>query len=337
MKNKYLTKYERGQIEILHKEGYLVKEIAQKLGRCKATIYNELKRGQVTFLQSDLTTKTTYDAFAGQRIREERSKEKGRPLKIGNDLNFVKFFEHMILEKRFSPCAILAYIRNNQLSFSTNVCFKTLYNYVHHKVFLNLDITKLPYHKKLKHKNKKREAKKIIKGASIEDRPEFINDRKEYGHWEMDTVYGSSLTCLLVFTERMTKQELIIKMKDRTNESVCKALNKLERRYGVVNFRNIFKTITCDNGVEFSNPDLLETSYCSHQKRTNIYYCHPYSSCERGSNENANKLIRRFIPKGSDISAYSNDFIKYIQNWINEYPRKIFQYRSTNMLLKDLG
>ena len=96
MKNKYLTKYERGQIEILHKEGYLVKEIAQKLGRCKATIYNELKRGQVTFLQSDLTTKTTYDAFAGQRIREERSKEKGRPLKIGNDLNFVKFIEHMI-------------------------------------------------------------------------------------------------------------------------------------------------------------------------------------------------------------------------------------------------
>ena len=152
----------------------------------------------------------------------------------------------------------------------------------------------------------------------------------------MDTVYGSSLTCLLVFTERMTRQELIIKMKDRTNESVCKALNKLERRYGVVNFRNIFKTITCDNGVEFSNPDLLETSYCSHQKRTNIYYCHPYSSCERGSNENANKLIRRFIPKGSDISAYSNDFIKYIQNWINEYPRKIFQNRSTNMLLKEL-
>lgn len=338
MKNKYLTHYERGQIEILYKEGYPVKEIAEKLGRCKATIYNELKRGKVTFLQTDLTTKTTYDAYVGQTLREEHAKEKGRPLKIGSDLEFVKFFERMVLEKRFSPCAVLAYIRNNHLSFSTNVCFKTLYNYVHHQVFLHLDISKLPYHKKAtKKKKKKRISTKKLKGLSIEKRPDEIENRDVYGHWEMDTVYGASSVCLLVLTERMTRQEIIMKIKDRTNLSVNKALNKLERQYGVVKFRQVFKTITCDNGVEFLNSDMLEKSYCSNQKRTTMYYCHPFCSCERGSNENANKLIRRFIPKGSDIAQYSVDYIQEMQDWINDYPRKIFDYRSTNMLLEALA
>ena len=60
------------------------------------------------------------------------------------------------------------------------------------------------------------------------------------------------------------------------------------------------------------------------EKRTKVYYAHPYSSFERGSNENANKLIRRFIPKGADISSYSDEKIKYIENWINNYPRRIF-------------
>ena len=69
------------------------------------------------------------------------------------------------------------------------------------------------------------------------------------------------------------------------------------------------------------------------KERMKIYYCHPYSYWERGSNENANKLIRRFIPKGSDIGKFTNKMIKFIQDWINNYPRRIFNYKSSNGMI----
>ena len=87
-----------------------------------------------------------------------------------------------------------------------------------------------------------------------------------------------------------------------------------------------FKTITVDNGVEFSDAEGLEKSRRNKKKRTKVYYCHPYSSCERGSNENANRLIRRHIPKGVNFDKKSKTEIKEIETWINNYPRKIFEY-----------
>ena len=69
------------------------------------------------------------------------------------------------------------------------------------------------------------------------------------------------------------------------------------------------------------------------EKRTKIYYCHPYSSWERGSNENANRLIRRFIPKGADIGRFTHEMIKFIEDWINNYPRRIFDYKSSNVMM----
>ena len=69
------------------------------------------------------------------------------------------------------------------------------------------------------------------------------------------------------------------------------------------------------------------------KQRTKIYYAHPYSDGERGTNENINRMIRRFIPKGTDIGNITNKEIRRIENWINNYPRKIFEYKSTNMIL----
>ena len=99
-----------------------------------------------------------------------------------------------------------------------------------------------------------------------------------------------------------------------------------ERKCGERLFRDVFKTITVDNGVEFSDAEGLEKSRRNKKKRTKVYYCHPYSSCERGSNENANRLIRRHIPKGVNFDKKSKTEIKEIETWINNYPRKIFEY-----------
>lgn len=122
-------------------------------------------------------------------------------------------------------------------------------------------------------------------------------------------------------------------MPDKTQELVIKSLDALERKYGR-KFKDKFKTITVDNGSEFLNYKNLERSVANEEeKRVKIYYAHPYSSWERGTNENINKLIRRFIPKGTDIGKISKTKIKRIELWINNYPRRIFKYKSSNDLV----
>lgn len=188
----------------------------------------------------------------------------------------------------------------------------------------------MPRKKVEKAKQKKRQARNHVH-TSIEKRPKEIYDRLVYGHWELDTVESGKddKTCLFVFTERMTREELIFKAGGKNQESLLKILNRLERQLTAPVFRDTFKTITCDNGVEFLDMDGMEKSYCNKiMKRTKVYYCHPFNACERGSNENANKLIRRWIPKGSSISTFTDQYIKDLQDWINNYPRKIFNYLS---------
>ena len=155
----------------------------------------------------------------------------------------------------------------------------------------------------------------------------------------MDTVVGKqgTKTVLLVLTERKTRQEMIFKMASKSQECVVRTLDKLERKMGSQTFRDTFITITCDNGCENLDFEGIERSCLTTIQRTQVYYAHPYSAWERGSNENANKLIRRFIPKGSDIVEFSLGRIKMIENWINNYPRRIFNGRSANDLLKQLN
>ena len=189
----------------------------------------------------------------------------------------------------------------------------------------------MPRKKVEKEKPKKRQAYSHIH-TSIEKRPKEVYDRLSYGHWELDTVESGKgdSSCLFVFTERMTREELIYKAEGKNQKSLLKILNRIERNLTAPVFRETFKTITCDNGVEFLDMDAMEKSYYNKvMKRTKVYYCHPYNACERGSNENANKLIRRWIPKGSHISKFTDEYIKDIQDWINTYPRKIFDYLSS--------
>lgn len=96
-------------------------------------------------------------------------------------------------------------------------------------------------------------------------------------------------------------------------------------------FPRIFKSITVDNGAEFADCDGIERSINT-GRRTKLYYCHPYSSWERGSNENQNKLIRRFFPKGKDLNRVTRKQVKIAEEWLNAYPRRIFGYKSARDL-----
>jgi len=101
-------------------------------------------------------------------------------------------------------------------------------------------------------------------------------------------------------------------------------------------FENKFKSITFDNGGEFLDWEAIEKSRLRSQKRTLVYFARPYSSWKRGTNESQNRMIRRFIPKGTDISKISDKEIKKIEKWMNNYPRKILGYRTANDLVLEI-
>ncbi len=178
------------------------------------------------------------------------------------------------------------------------------------------------------------------KGRRISDRTKEADEREELGHWEMDLLEGKKGKddpFLLVLTERLSRKEIIEKIPDKTQESVIKGLDRIERRIGVRKFRKLFKTITTDNGREFYDYEGTEESFTkSNIPRTEHYYADAYCSWQRGSNENLNKMIRRFIPKGRSLKKYSQKAIKKIQRWMNNYPRKMFNFKSAGKVYQQV-
>lgn len=335
MKHKHLTERERYNIEILLKAKFETYEIAKQLGRHLRTIEREIRKGIVELLNSDLSRRKEYCADTAQRVYLSNASNKGPGLKIGKDHKLANHIENKIIKEKYSPDAVIGEIKEKGLKFETSICTKTLYNYIDQDVFLNITNKDLPVKKNKKKGtyNKVKIVHKNLKGTSIEKRPEHIEKREEYGHWEMDCVVGNqggSGAALLVLSERQTRQEIIYKIANKTQESVIKVMDNLEKKYGN-KFKEKFKTITVDNGCEFLDYQGLETSKRkAGEQRVKVYYAHPYSSWERGTNENSNKLIRRFIPKGTDIGKIRQKTIKYIEKWMNNYPRKILGYKSAN-------
>jgi len=330
---KQLSERERYKIEGFLQIKMKPKEIALRLGRDRRTIEREIQRGSVVQRDYEWRNRLVYLADVGQRKSEEKAANKGRGLKIGHDHALVRYLEQKIGKEKWSPDAAIGAIAAQGLRFSVSICTKTVYNMIDAGIFLNLSNRNLPIKKagkKRTYNSVRRVALNNLKGRSIEERPPEIEGRKEYGHWEMDCVVGSKKACLLVLTERKTREELLFKLAAKTQDNVIAALDKLERRYKG-RFAKTFKTITMDNGSEFLDARRLEASGLkAGRKRTTTYYAHPYSAWERGSNENANRLIRRFIPKGTDIGKYTNADIKRIEHWLNNYPRRMFGYKTAN-------
>lgn len=328
---KHLTKTKRLQLESYLKINMSKTEIAKLLNVHISTIYREIKRGEYEHKNSDWTTEIRYSCDLAESKYQDNLKAKGQDLKIGNDYELAEYIEHRIVKGKLSPLAVIGEIKAKKIKFNTTICVGTLYNYIYGGVFEKLSIKHLPM-KDRKKKNKKVVIKRKPRGTSIEDRPKEIYERKTFGHWEMDCVCGSSLPTLLVLTERLTRKEIIFKMPNQKMESVHICMNKLEHKFGK-NFKKIFKTITVDNGSEFSDSETLEKSmFGKTAKRTKVYYCHPYCSCERGTNERINREIRRLIPKGSDLSKYTDEDIKNVENWVNEYPRQVLEFMTSQEL-----
>lgn len=325
---KHLTEKERYLIEFMYnKEKRTQREIAKILNKHYNTIYNEIKRGTVRLLDRNLKEYDIYCADVGQRKYIEANARKGSNNKVACDSEYLLFIRDKVKQHySFYSANELA----KQEGFNTRVCLTTLYNYFN-KHFIKLKKSDMAYNKIKKVKQEK-ETKRVYQYGkrSIDERGN-LQQRDIYGHWEMDTVQGQKKKkgCILVLSERKTRQELLFKLDNKQCASVW---NTLQDNWDKL--KHHIKTITCDNGVEFSTNCEFSNNELIEFVRTNLYYCHPYRSGERGTNENQNKLIRRFYPKGFDLSEVTQEELNKIQDFINNMPRKIFNGLSSNQFLE---
>lgn len=334
-KYKHLTYSERTMIETWYnRDKKSKKEIAELLHKNERTIRREINRGLVNIRGYQYEELTEYSAQYAQGKYEYNKTGKGPVLKLDQDKKLVEHIENQIVNEKKSPEVIV--IELEKYGFKRNICGRTIRNAVRlGTVFEKIEKDKIIYKREYKNKNKEKRTSKMVPASmSIDQRPKEINERKEVGHWEGDLVVGKkgTKTVLLTFTERVTRFEIIIKLPNKETKTIAKAIDKLERKYKG-KFYQMFKSITFDNGVEFQGYEGIEKSCLRKKKRLNIYYAHPYCSGERGTNENNNRLIRRWIPKGMDMTDITNKRIKEIEDWMNNYPRAMFGYKSSNMVL----
>jgi len=316
-------------------------EIGKELGKHRSTISREIQRGLVTLLNSDLSERVEYSSVVGQKKKDKKGRNKGPDLKIGKDRQLSEYIEEKIRSK-FSPEVICEEIKHKE-QFETKISFKTIYNYIEMGVLLveKADLTYGSYRKKTNERKRDSISRlKLKKGRTINDRPKEVEEREELGHWEMDLVEGTKKSggkVLLVLSERSSRKEKIVLLPDKSQNSVISAIDKIERQLGVKNFRETFKTITTDNGSEFLNYEGIERSYTGSKiPRTKQYYANAYSSWQRGTNENINKMIRRFLPKGLSFKDVTKNRVKEIEDWINNYPRKMFNFKSSTEIYKEM-
>lgn len=329
---------DRLSIERMLKIGTKPQKIAEALGVCVKTIYNEIKRGMCVQRTSDYEFVERYCADVAERKYQDNLRAKGPDIKLGKDFAFAEYIENQIINEKRSPGAALAQIAIDGLQFDTSICETTLYNWIYRgDVFLNVTEENLLYkgsHRKPEDRDRQKRARPAA-GDTIEQRPAEVDSRNTFGNWEMDSIVGckGSKAALVVLTERLTRYPFVMWVPDHTMESVVRALDRKERRMGA-EFRNIFKSITVDNGCEFQNCKGMERSRRARKPRTKVYYCHPYSAYERGSNENMNRIIRRFFPKGTNFDNVTAAEVAEVETWLANYPRKILGWKTPQMLFE---
>lgn len=332
-KQHYMGREERVQLEAYLRAGKTVAWIAKEMGFCERTIYYEKKRGTYIHTVNShaiYRDERRYSADKGQDIHQKAMKGRGRVQKAAGDPAYLEFLEYKILREKYSPAAALASAR--RAGFTTSICVTTLYTYIENGIFKKLGNIHLWEKVGRKRKKPAREPRVAHKKLpSIEQRPESIGQRSEPGHWEMDLVIGKRgmCPCLLTLTERRSRKELIFKLPNKKPASVRAVFDRLERNMGKKKFRETFKSLTTDNGIEFLEYDLLRKSIYQGE-RFEIWYCHSFASWEKGTNENHNRIIRRWFPKGTDFSKVTPKKIAAVQDWMNNYPRKILGWKTPN-------
>ena len=331
-KREHLNVEERKTIERMKRERANNGQIARALFRDISTIKREIKRGSVVQRKRnpyesknpdhpEFIEYAEYFADVGQRIYERHRQNCGSKNKVVACAKMVEFVEEKVLgEEKWSPDAAIGYAKANKLFPNQEFSTKTFYNWIDDGLVKVKNIDLLLKVRR-KPKSPRKERKKKL-GKSIEERPAIVETREEFGHWEGDGIVGKEQKGFLIsLVERKLGIGLLFNAKTKESENIVGILDDLKVQYGY-DYSKIFKTITFDNGSEFADSTAME------QTGSDVYYAHPYSSFERGTNENWNGIVRRFIPKGRSFDDLTDMDIQRINHYINTMPRKRFGYKT---------
>lgn len=321
MKNKqnnkkysHIKKAERLEISILLNKGYSYREIAKVLKRSASSISEEINNNSVNGAYDP--KKANHKAY----VKRKYSKYQG--MKVVSDIDLWNYLEKK-LKDDWSPEAISGRIENIDTQIKS-ISAKGIYKFIYSVYGRNLE-------RFLAYKGKKRKPKTTPKVQQLADRifidqrPKIIDKRRRFGDWEGDFIVSgkNGKGVLLTLYERKARYTLIKKMANRKIDEVHKIICELTG--GV-----IMNSLTLDNDIVFRKHKEL-----SEILGVPIYFCHPYHSWEKGGVENTNKLIRKYIPKGSDISQYSDKYVQMVEDKLNNRPKKCLNFKTPNEVMEE--
>ena len=327
---RHLDWSDRLRIESLYNSGYTCLCIAKYLGFSPSSIYREVKHGLYEHLGAETTKRPYhYSAQIAQDYADYQATSKGSEIKLGKNFAYAKEVAAQIKQGVSIDTIVNGKKKKGQWTVSTT----TLYRYVDLGYIPNVTNKLLPetsYRKKRYPYTVK--AAKAPKGLPIDRRPQDIDARTAFGHWEFDSVIGKAngkKQSILTLTERKTRYEIIFRAQAKTSAATVAALNKIIRKFP----EGTFQTITVDNGSEFQDCYGMEHDKLGN-KRLTIYYAHPYCSWERGTNERNNRIVRRFFPKGRSMAKLTQKDCDKAANAINTMPRKILNWYTAQELFE---
>lgn len=325
----HLSASERGEISAYLKMGKNPSEIARLLGRHRSTISREIKRGSVSQVQDKNGKRiysTVYFPDSGQRVYEtNRRKSAYHKLSYCSQTFFKELEKALKTKPRCHSVDSFVQTYREKHPLEVIPSTKTVYRYIKDGLLRvkPIDLPKMVSIRKRSKVTPKATTK--ILGKSIEERPECINDRSEFGHWEIDLVLGKKTkgeAVILTLVERQTRFAIAVKLANKQAETINRAVKSLLSQYPI-------RSITSDNGSEFSS--------LSDLKGVEVYFAHPYASHERGTNENFNGLLREFLPKGVSLNSLTTEELNHYVSAINDRPNFIKELREKHQSVGMVG
>lgn len=326
MTKKYtrLSHFERIEIYKLIALKKSLSQIAQTLGRHKSTICREVKQ----FGRDD------YHHYKGEGSAVFRgSNRRDGKTKMNQNPELEKYVVDK-LQKKWSPDQISLSLRrhypNNKLMQISHEAIY-LYVYLHSKKELkDMLITELRQQRKFRGNVRRGSDKRttIPDAVRIDERPEEVTGREIPGHWEGDLILGKDRASAIgTIVERSTRALILVHLKRRDSKTVRLAFEKKFKALPDL----MKKSMTYDNGVEMAQHKLFTKN-----TKVQVYFTHPYSPWERPTNENTNGLLRQYFPKGTDLSLISKERLQFVQDELNERPRKTLDYRSPSEVFNEI-
>jgi transposase, IS30 family len=322
----HLSLNERRKIYFWRAEKISVNEIAKRLGRHRSTIFRELQRNTY-FCEED----KTLNGYTHLNAQEFYSRRRQKHQKVDSVAGLKDFIIDK-LKADWSPEQIAGYLKHIADN-GLYVCHETIYRYIYSTEGKELKLYRHLFRSR-KHRNRRgnripRELRGIPRDMWIRYRPDHIDLRKEFGHWEADLMmlqkdFGKANVTTL--TERKSRYTVLIKNETRHSSTVMGSIRERLRQFA----KPMRQTVTFDRGSEFLYYTLL-----SRQLNIKSYYCDPRSPWQKGTVENTNSRIRRFLPRNTDLEKISNDNLVAIADRMNNTPRKCLGYRTPKEVLRE--